>query len=51
VPVDPAVFGDLDCTRADDPGEICEDGVADMSFTTPDTSFVARAADQSGGQL
>jgi hypothetical protein len=51
VPVDPAVFGDLDGTRADDPGETYEDGEADMSFTTPDAWFVARATDQLGGHL
>jgi hypothetical protein len=51
VPVDPAVFGDLDATRADDPGETYENGEADMSFTTPDASFVARATDQLGGHL
>jgi hypothetical protein len=50
VPVDPAAFGDLDGTRADEPGEACEDGVADISFTTPDASFVARTIGQLGSQ-
>jgi hypothetical protein len=36
----PAVFGDLDDTRVDDTCETLEEGVSDMSYTTPEPCVV-----------
>lgn len=35
LPLGEAVFGDFDAGRVDDSGEICEEGVADMTSMMP----------------